>query len=121
MEYGITMPMMRALSRHGVARPLRWAAGLLLLIFIVGCGPPKSKLVEGQRISTGKRYYDNYFDEVVDVSEKVKELDSDLYPLRKPLTDILDVDEIRSVTGAAVGDIVTVAAVETQVDVAGYK
>ena len=59
---------------------------------LFGCGAGSSQLVLGKRVSTGKRNYDSYFEDVIDISEKVEALDSDLFPLRQPLTEILNVD-----------------------------
>ena len=71
-------------------------AGATLLLTAsgpLGCFGNKSQLVAGKRVSTGKRNYDSYFEKVMDVSEKVDALDSDMFPLREPLTTALDLDE----------------------------
>ncbi|HHH12016.1 MAG TPA: hypothetical protein ENK23_08105 [Sorangium sp.] len=73
----------------------RTAVASLLVLWVAtsGCGASMSQLVAGKRVKTGKRNYDNYFSQVSDISEKVAALDSDLFPLRQPLTETLDVDE----------------------------
>ena len=61
-----------------------WFLGACLL---GGCGGTVSLIEKGQRIQTGKGRLDGYFGEVLDLREKVNGLDSDLFPLRQPLTE----------------------------------
>lgn len=64
---------------------------LLLGAFAVmhgaGCVSSGSLVEKGERIQTGKNRFDGYFGDVIELSEKVKDLDSDLFPLRQPLTE----------------------------------
>ncbi|MBW2523561.1 MAG: hypothetical protein JRI23_05275 [Deltaproteobacteria bacterium] len=43
-------------------------------------------------MSTGKRVFDGFFDEVAELRDKVEGFDSDLFPVREPLTDDLKLD-----------------------------
>jgi hypothetical protein len=76
------MPLM-----HPLLRSLFVAASLAL----AGCASGDSLVEKGQRLRTGKDRFDVYFGEVVELSERVKRLDSDLFPLRQPLTEAFDV------------------------------
>jgi len=75
------MPMIRN------ALPSLAFAGAL---FVVGCASTESLVEKGERIHTGKGRFDGYFGEVIELREKVKALDSDLFPLRQPLTEAYD-------------------------------
>jgi hypothetical protein len=61
---------------------------------LTGCLSQKESLLEtGQSVDSGRRQFDAYFKKVGDLRDKVKDLDSDLFPLREPLTQELDVGE----------------------------
>jgi hypothetical protein len=51
-----------------------------------------SKLEDGERVDTGRKSFDDYFAQVADLRDKVKELDSDLFPIRRPLVEEMDLD-----------------------------
>jgi hypothetical protein len=70
--------------------------GALLALLAVapttGCLFSTGSLIEkGESVETGRRRFDNYFEEVSALREKVDKLDSDLFPLRQPLVEELDV------------------------------
>jgi len=69
-------------------RSLLVAASLAL----VGCAPTDSLVEKGQRLRTGKDLLDAYLGEVLELSQRVARLDSDLFPLRQPLTEAFDVN-----------------------------
>lgn len=77
------MPMIRHLCR------------LLLVVatlaVLPACAGSDSLVEKGQRIKTGKDRFDGYFGEVIVLAKRVKELDSDLFPLRQPLVEAFDV------------------------------
>lgn len=80
--------------------PVRYEGSILLrmltvalLLGLTACaGVPDSKLEQGDHVSTGKRRFDAYFDEVAELRDKVEGFDSDLFPVREPLTADLDLD-----------------------------
>jgi hypothetical protein len=56
-----------------------------------GCAAAGPSLVEkGERVDTGRRQYDAYFEQVGELRDKVKGLDSDLFQLREKLVDAMD-------------------------------
>ncbi|MBM4357799.1 MAG: hypothetical protein FJ096_06785 [Deltaproteobacteria bacterium] len=71
-------------------RGLVTAVGFAVSV-LVGCGGAGSLVERGDRIQTGKERFDGYFGEVIELHAKVKELDSDLFPLRQPLTEGLGI------------------------------
>jgi hypothetical protein len=64
------------------------------LVAASACLPSRSLLEKGEKVETGKGRYDAYFGQVAELRDKVKALDSDLFPIRQPLTEEfhLDVD-----------------------------
>jgi hypothetical protein len=70
--------------------------GHLLLVaacLLPGClGKSESKIEKGETVETGRRNFDEYFAEVTELRQKVEGLDSDLFPLRKPLVESMELD-----------------------------
>jgi len=60
-------------------------------VALAGCVPTNSLVEKGQRLRTGKDRFDTYLGEVLELSQRVSRLDSDLFPLRQPLTEAFDV------------------------------
>lgn len=70
-----------------------WCAFLLAgSLFAAGCAGSDSLVEKGERVQTGKGRFDAYFGQVIELREKVKALDSDLFPLRQPLTEAYDMN-----------------------------
>ncbi len=71
------------------------ALGLLLglLLALPACFGSISQLESGKKVNTGKKKFDSYFDAVATLRDDVKDLKSDLFPIREPLTDELDLKE----------------------------
>jgi len=46
----------------------------------------------GQSANTGERRFDAYFDDVASLRDNVESLNSDLFPIREPLVERMDVD-----------------------------
>ena len=66
------------------------------LVFVIvacclGCGARESKLENGESVKTGKRSFDAYFKEVASLRDNVQSLNSDLFPIREPLVEHMDV------------------------------
>ena len=53
---------------------------------------PDSLLESGEHVSTGKKPFDAFFDQVAELRDKVAGFDSDLFPVREPLTDEMKLD-----------------------------
>ena len=82
------MPVKRDGSRF-----LRVLTAAALMVGLAACaGTPKSLLEQGDHVSTGKRRFDAFFDRVAELRDKVEGFDSDLFPVREPLTDDLELD-----------------------------
>lgn len=79
------MPLTRDILRKGF-RSFSLVFLLTAGLAATGCGGA-SMVERGERIQTGKGRVDAYFAEVIELRTKVKELDSDLFPLRQPLTE----------------------------------
>lgn len=70
--------------------------GALLVLLTVpqsaGCLFSTGSLIEkGERVETGRSRFDTYFEEVSALRDDVDKLDEDLFPLRQPLVEELDV------------------------------
>jgi len=76
----------------------RWSAwrvlgALFILCIAAGCVASKESLLEkGESVDTGRREFDAYFEKVAVLRESVDKLDSDLYQLRQPITEQMDLD-----------------------------
>lgn len=71
--------------------PRRTLGALLSLALLAGCIGGRDSLIEkGERVETGRRQFDAYFEEVGDLRDAVEKLDPDLFPLRQPLVEELD-------------------------------
>jgi hypothetical protein len=79
------MPLIRRLSTLVVSAVFGGSV-------LVGCVSSGSLVERGERIQTGKERFDGYFADVIELHGKVKELDSDLFPLRQPLTEAFDLN-----------------------------
>jgi hypothetical protein len=71
------MPMSRAFVR----------VAALCACLTAGCATGDSLMEKGERVETGRGRFDSYFGEVADLRNKVKGIDSDLFPIRQPLTE----------------------------------
>ncbi len=68
--------------------------GLLWATVASGCGAATvSQLESGEAVNSGKSSFDSFFGSVASFSRKVADLDSDLFPVRQPLTDELELDK----------------------------
>ena len=68
--------------------------GLVLAmgVLLSGClSVTESKLEKGESVDVGRRQFDTYFEEVAALRDEVADLDRDLFPMREPLVDQLDV------------------------------
>ena len=71
----------------------------LVLGCILGCiplatgcvGHSESLIVQDQRVESGRREFDSYFEEVDDLRDQVEQLDSDMFAVRERLVEELDV------------------------------
>jgi len=63
---------------------------LLALLLLPACFAGISQLETGKKVNTGKKQFDSYFDAVATLRDDVEELKSDLFPIREPLIDELD-------------------------------
>lgn len=63
----------------------------VLAVWCVGCGAGASKLENGESVKTGKRSFDAYFKEVASLRDNVESLNSDLFPVREPLVEHMDI------------------------------
>jgi hypothetical protein len=69
---------------------LGWLCGAALFLGSVGCfGPSSSALERGEPLTTGQQRFDDYFAQVAALRDKVQGFDSDLFPVRQPLTEQL--------------------------------
>jgi hypothetical protein len=67
--------------------------GFVSSALLVGCVKKgESQIEKGEHVETGRRNFDEYFEEVSSLREKVDGLDSDLFPLRKPLVEMMELD-----------------------------
>lgn len=67
--------------------------GSCALIGLAACAStPDSLLESGEHVTTGKKRFDAFFDQVAEVRDKVEGFDSDLFPVREPLTDEMQLD-----------------------------
>lgn len=58
---------------------------------VTGCLGARDSLIErGETVDTGRKRFDDYFEEVAALREEVEKLDPDLFPLRQPLVEELD-------------------------------
>ncbi len=73
----------------------RWPTILLgsLLVAVAACSLSTSQLESGECPTTGKTSFDEYFEAVATLRDEVEELDPDLFPIREPLTEELNLDE----------------------------
>ena len=84
-------------SKRGAAwRPrLGVVLGLAMLTtapVTMGCaGNSESLIVQDQRVDSGRREFDSYFEDVDDLRDQVEKLDSDMYAVRERLVEELDV------------------------------
>lgn len=78
------------------------AGGPCRLGFVLGCilgcvpltgcvGHSESLIVQDQRVDSGRREFDSYFEEVDDLRDQVEGLDSDMFAIRERLVEELDV------------------------------
>ncbi len=59
---------------------------------MTGCfGHTESLIVQDQRVDSGRREFDSYFEEVDDLRDQVEQLDSDMFAVRERLVEELDV------------------------------
>ncbi|MFP6684714.1 MAG: hypothetical protein VB934_08380 [Polyangiaceae bacterium] len=68
---------------------------LLMIVFLsmTGCAASGRARVEyADSVDTGKRRYDAYFEAVIELRDEVSELNSDLFPVREPLVETLELD-----------------------------
>ncbi len=74
--------------------PVVRALGLLsLALLLVACaGSNQSLLEQGEPVDTGRRSFDEYFESVAELRDDVEGLDSDLFQLREPMTEVLETD-----------------------------
>jgi len=66
-----------------------------LLVTTSACslfGPSESALEKGEQVSTGEKRFDDFFTEVAALRDKVAGFDSDLFPVRQPLTEQLELN-----------------------------
>lgn len=63
---------------------------MLVLLTLPACFAGISQLETGEKVNTGKKQFDSYFDAVATLRDDVAELKSDLFPIREPLTDELE-------------------------------
>lgn len=73
-------------------RLLRLLAMAMLLSSASCLARQESLLEKGERVDTGRRPFDTYFEEVDALRDEVDSLDSDLFPMRQPLTEHLGLD-----------------------------
>jgi hypothetical protein len=60
---------------------------------MLGCPTSNySRVEEADSVDTGKRRYDSFFEAVIELRDEVKEIDSDLFPIREPLVETLDLN-----------------------------
>ncbi len=73
-------------------RGLMMAAAAASLSQSTGCAlfATDSLIEQGEPVDTGRRRFDAYFEAVGALRDKVDKLDSDLFPLRQPLVEELD-------------------------------
>lgn len=65
---------------------------LFALIAAAGCASlSDSKLEQGGSVEVGRRPFDTYFEEIAALRDDVSGIDSDLFPMREPLVEELDV------------------------------
>ncbi|MBN4059230.1 hypothetical protein JYT22_01100 [Endomicrobium sp. AH-315-J14] len=91
----------------------RWAtvAHVVMAVLLSGClfGAAGSKLEDGKSVRVGKRKFDTYFAAVAELRDQAKEIDGDLFTVREPLWEELDVDvnvpvvELMDITRKRVG------------------
>lgn len=62
-------------------------------------GTSESLLETGQAIDSGHKRYDSFFDEVGTLRDEVEDFDADLFPVREPLTDVMELDVDISMSG----------------------
>jgi hypothetical protein len=68
------------------------AVALALLLVTAGCPPPTSKLEHGESVNSGHGKFDDYFDKVADFRDRVEKIDSDLFKVREPLVESMELD-----------------------------
>jgi len=86
------MSLKRPARSAGAAWPCRLGVLLGLASLTTGCfGHTESLIVQDQRVDTGRREFDSYFEEVDDLRDQVEGLDSDMYGVRERLIEELDV------------------------------
>jgi hypothetical protein len=74
------------------------ALALALATATTGCFPPSSKLENGESVNSGQGKFDDYFDKVADFRDRVDKLDSDLFTVREPLVESMDMNPDSSMT-----------------------
>lgn len=74
------------------SRRLRSLVGAASIVATSACiGGGESLIVQDQRVETGRREFDSYFEEVDDLRDEVEKLDSDMFDIRARLIEELDV------------------------------
>jgi hypothetical protein len=82
------MPVARHASRFA-----RWLGATALCASALGCaGSSGSQLERGETVESGEQRFDAYFTEVATYRDKVEGFDSDMFPVREPLTKQLEAD-----------------------------
>lgn len=67
-------------------------AALALMTATAGClSVTTSSLEKGESVEVGRRPFDTYFEEVAALRDELADLDADLFPIREPLVERLDV------------------------------
>lgn len=96
MGNGLTMRLMTSFVRLHFCRVGHIARQVLLVIValsMMGCTVSGRGLVEyADSVDTGKRRYDAYFEAIIELRDAVSELNSDLFPVREPLVETLELD-----------------------------
>jgi len=66
---------------------------MALFLSMTGCvSSGRARVEYADSVDTGKRRYDAYFDAVIELRDEVSELNSDLFPVREPLVETLELD-----------------------------
>ena len=83
-------------SSRRLARQHSWPHLFLLLALaslLVGCAATGKTLLEkGESFNVGRSKFDAYFNDVAELRDKVKSFDSDLFPVREPLVEEMDLN-----------------------------
>jgi hypothetical protein len=88
------MPLVHeANGRALLSRVVLRVAFALATTLSLGClGGSQARIEKGEPVDSGRRDFDDYFNKVGELRDKVKGLDPDLFTMREPLVEAMDLD-----------------------------